>query len=73
MFKFCEPAGMSSDILLLDGAYKEPFLIKEFEYRSLCFALGGRTQSEMQLMIRTHCSMNTPERNGLSGISTTPC
>jgi spermidine synthase len=52
MFKFCEPAGTSRNILfngLLDGTYKKPFLIEEFKYRSLCFALDGCTQSEMRI------------------------
>jgi spermidine synthase len=51
-FKFCEPAGTPRDALfdgLLDGTYKKPFLIEEFEYRSMCFALDGCTQSEMRI------------------------
>jgi spermidine synthase len=52
MFKFWEPAGTSRDLLfdqLLDGTYKKPFLIEEYEYRSMCFALDGNTQSEMRI------------------------
>jgi spermidine synthase len=52
VFKFCEPAGTTRDLLfngLLDGTYKKAFLIEEFEYRSLCFALDGCTQSEMRI------------------------
>jgi spermidine synthase len=52
MFKFCEPAGTSREGLfngLLDGTYKKPFLIEEFEYRSMCFALDGSAQSEMRI------------------------
>jgi spermidine synthase len=52
MFKFCEPAGTSRDVLfncLLDGTYRKPFLIEEYEYRSMCFALDGCTQSEMRI------------------------
>ena len=52
VFKFCEPAGTARDLLfngLLDGTYKKAFLIEEFEYRSLCFALDGCTQSEMRI------------------------
>jgi spermidine synthase len=52
VFKFCEPEGTSRDVLfngLLDGTYTKPFLIEEFEHRSLCFALDGCTQSEMRL------------------------
>jgi spermidine synthase len=52
MFKFCEPAGTPREVLfhgLLDGTYKKPFLIEEFEYRSMCFALDGCTQSEMRI------------------------
>jgi spermidine synthase len=51
-FKFCEPAGTPREVLfagLLDGSYKKPFLIEEFEYRSMCFALDGCTQSEMRI------------------------
>jgi spermidine synthase len=52
VFKFCEPAGTARDLLfrgLLDGTYKKAFLIEEFEYRSMCFALDGCTQSEMRI------------------------
>lgn len=52
IFKFCEPAGTPRDVLfngLLDGTYSKPFLIEEFEYRSMCFALDGCTQSEMRI------------------------
>lgn len=52
VFKFSEPAGMARDALfnsLLDGTYKKAFLIEEFEYRSMCFALDGCTQSEMRI------------------------
>jgi spermidine synthase len=52
VFKFSEPAGTSPDVLfsgLKDGSYTKAFLIEEFEYRSLCFALDGCTQSEMHL------------------------
>jgi spermidine synthase len=52
VFKFSEPAGTSRDLLfngLLDGTYKKAFLIEEFEYRSMRFALDGCTQSEMRI------------------------
>jgi spermidine synthase len=52
VFKFCEPAGTARDFLfkgLLDGTYKKAFLVEEFEYRSMCFALDGCTQSEMRI------------------------
>jgi hypothetical protein len=52
MFKFSEPPGTSRDTLfngLLDGTYKKAFLIEESEYRSMCFALDGSTQSEMRI------------------------
>jgi spermidine synthase len=52
VFKFCEPAGTARDLLfngLLNGTYKKAFLIEEFEYRSMCFALDGCTQSEMRI------------------------
>jgi spermidine synthase len=52
VFKFCEPDGTARDLLfkgLLDGSYKKAFLIEEFEYRSMCFALDGCTQSEMRI------------------------
>jgi spermidine synthase len=52
VFKFCEPADTARDFLfkgLLDGTYKKAFLIEEFEYRSMCFALDGCTQSEMRI------------------------
>ena len=52
VFKFSEPAGTSRDALfggLKDGSYTKAFLIEEFDYRSLCFALDGCTQSEMRL------------------------
>jgi spermidine synthase len=52
VFKFCEPADTARDLLfngLLDGSYKKAFLIEESEYRSMCFALDGCTQSEMRI------------------------
>jgi spermidine synthase len=52
LFKFCEPVGTPPEVLfdgLLNGTYKKPFLVEEFEYRSLCFALDGSTQSEMRI------------------------
>jgi hypothetical protein len=52
MFKFSEPPGTPRNTLfngLLDGTYKKAFLIEEFEYRSMCFALDGSTQSEMRI------------------------
>jgi spermidine synthase len=52
MFKFREPAGTPRELLfngLMDGTYRKPFLVEEFEYRSMCFALDGCTQSEMRI------------------------
>ena len=52
VFKFNEPEGTPRKALfdgLRDGSYTKAFLIEEFEYRSLCFALDGSTQSEMRL------------------------
>ena len=52
VFKFCEPPGTPRNTLfngLLDGTYKKAFLIEEFKYRSMCFALDGCTQSEMRI------------------------
>ncbi len=52
VFKFCEPAGTSRDLLfnrILNGTYTKPFLVEEFEHRSMCFSLDGCTQSEMRL------------------------
>jgi spermidine synthase len=52
VFKFCEPADTARDLLfkgLVDGSYKKAFLIEESEYRSMCFALDGCTQSEMRI------------------------
>jgi len=52
VFKFNEPEGTPRKALfngLKDGSYTKAFLIEEFEYRSLCFALDGSTQSEMRL------------------------
>jgi len=52
VLKFSEPAGTARDLLfngLLAGTYKKAFLIEEFEYRSMCFALDGCTQSEMRI------------------------
>jgi spermidine synthase len=52
LFKFCEPPGTPREALfhgLTNGTYKKPFLVEEFEYRSLCFALDGCTQSEMRI------------------------
>jgi spermidine synthase len=52
LFKFCEPPGTPRETLfdgLLNGTYKKAFLVEEFEYRSLCFALDGCTQSEMRI------------------------
>ena len=52
LFKFSEPAATARNQLfngLLAGTYKKAFLIEEFEYRSMCFALDGCTQSEMRI------------------------
>ena len=52
VLKFCEPPGTPRDVLfngLRDGTYTKAFLIEEPEYRSMCFALDGCTQSEMRL------------------------
>lgn len=52
VLKFNEPAGTSREALfngLQDGTYTKAFLVDEFDYRSLCFALDGCTQSEMRL------------------------
>jgi spermidine synthase len=52
VFKFSEPPGTARNLLfngLLAGTYKKAFLIEEFEYRSMCFALDGCTQSEMRI------------------------
>lgn len=52
VLKFCEPSGTSRDSLykgLLKGTYRKPFLIEDREYRAMCFALDGCTQTEMRL------------------------
>lgn len=52
VFKFSEPAGTPRETLfngLKNGSYTKAFLIEELEFRSLCFALDGCTQSEMRL------------------------
>jgi spermidine synthase len=52
VLKFCEPRGTSRDALfkgLLKGTYGKPFLIEDREYRAMCFALDGCTQTEMRL------------------------
>jgi spermidine synthase len=52
VLKFCEPKGTSRDTLfnrLLNGTYRKPFLIEDLEYRAMCFALDGCTQTEMRL------------------------
>src|ERR1700729_4146130 len=52
VFKFCEPAGTARDLLLnglMGGTHKKAFLIEEFKYRSMCFALDGCIQSEMRI------------------------
>jgi spermidine synthase len=52
IFKFCEPPGTPREVLsegLLKGTYRKPFLVEEFNFRSLCFALDGCTQSEMRI------------------------
>jgi spermidine synthase len=52
VLKFCEPRGTTRDTLfkgLLKGTYRKPFLIEDREYRAMCFALDGCTQTEMRL------------------------
>jgi len=52
LFKFIQPRGLSHDTLiksLLDGTYRKPFLIEDLQYRALCFAMDGCTQTEMRL------------------------
>jgi spermidine synthase len=52
LLKFCEPPGTPREVLfdgLRNGSYTKAFLVEEFEYRSLCFALDGSAQSEMRI------------------------
>ena len=75
VFKFSEPAGTSRDLLfngLLDGTYKKAFLIEEFEYRSMRFALDGCTQSEMRIddpyALVNEYTRNTKQILGTNGV-----
>lgn len=34
---------------IVDGSYDKPFLVEDLEFRAMCFALDGSTQSEMRL------------------------
>jgi len=52
VLKFREPTGTPRDALFRDvanGSYRKPFLVEDLEYRTMCFALDGCTQSEMRL------------------------
>lgn len=52
VLKFCEPKGTPRHTLfdrLLNGTYGKPFLVEDLEYRAMCFALDGCTQTEMRL------------------------
>jgi spermidine synthase len=52
VLKFLEPEGTPRDVLskgVLNGSYRKPFLVEDLQYRAMCFALDGSTQSEMRL------------------------
>jgi spermidine synthase len=52
VLRFREPTEMAPNVLfgrILDGRYDKPFLVEDLEFRAMCFALDGSTQSEMRL------------------------
>src|SRR5260370_31251077 len=52
LLRFREPTETAADVLfgqILDGSYDKPFLVEDLEFRAMCFALDGSTQSEMRL------------------------
>src|SRR5450631_264933 len=52
LLRFREPTETVPDVLferIVDGSYDKPFLVEDLEYRAMCFALDGSTQSEMRL------------------------
>jgi spermidine synthase len=52
LLRFREPTETAADVLfgrIVDGSYDKPFLVEDLEFRAMCFALDGSTQSEMRL------------------------
>jgi spermidine synthase len=52
LLRFREPRNSIPDKLfarLVDGSYGKPFMVEDREFRAMCFALDGSTQSEMRL------------------------
>src|SRR5260370_27842028 len=52
LLRFREPNETAADVLfgrIADGSYDKPFLVEDLEFRAMCFALDGSTQSEMRL------------------------
>jgi spermidine synthase len=52
LLRFREPSETVPDVLfgrIRDGTYDKPFLVEDLEFRAMCFALDGSTQSEMRL------------------------
>ncbi len=52
VLRFREPTETVADVLfrrIVDGSYDKPFLVEDREFRAMCFALDGSTQSEMRL------------------------
>jgi spermidine synthase len=52
LLRFREPSETVPDVLfarIVSGSYDKPFLVEDREFRAMCFALDGSTQSEMRL------------------------
>ena len=52
LLRFQEPSETVPDVLfarIIAGSYNKPFLVEDREFRAMCFALDGSTQSEMRL------------------------
>lgn len=52
LMRFREPNETVTDVLfgrIVDGTYDKPFVVEDLEFRAMCFALDGSTQSEMRL------------------------
>ncbi len=52
LLRFREPPESVAGVLfgrIVDGSYDKPFLVEDREFRAMCFALDGNTQSKMRL------------------------
>src|SRR5258708_15243920 len=73
LLRFREPTQTAADVLfgrIVDGSYDKPFLVEDLEFRAMCFALDGSTQSEMRL--DDPVALVSTQDDGISALPRTP-